>query len=138
MENNKIRFFNTVKKEYYEHEFNDFVNSFIKNGFFTYKTSIIEATIIKPYKIEDKDKTKIIDFFINKYNELESLIINSSSEYKKTQQYKDNLYKLLIVLGFYLLKENEKITVLKMLNVDQLYFKSILFDFNLNNYKKNT
>ena len=84
--------------EYRDVEYNYFINTFIKTGFFIYDVKTINEFIFKPLKISEEFQEKILNDFKNEILKLE--------EYLKTQQedkeYLDKLYnyssrKILII-----------------------------------------
>lgn len=130
MENSKIKCF--LMGEYRDVEYNYFINTFIKTGFFIYDVKTINEFLFKPLKISEEFQEKILNDFKNEILKLE--------EYLKTQQedkeYLDKLYNYLHNLGFFILKQNEKIQVLKCLNVKDYLIQKIINDFEIKEKKK--
>lgn len=133
MENNKITIF--LNQEYIDYDYIDFINMFIKNEFFTCKVSIIEDFILKPLRIKEEDKQKVIDTFLSYFIDLENYLLNANKQEKLSQIYKDSLYKYLITIKFILLNTKQKIVILKKLNIDDNLIEKLIEEFTLDSFK---
>ena len=123
MDNKEITIF--LSGEYRNINFNNFINSFINTFFFMQDKKVIEKLLFIPLKIKEEDRKDILDEFRNQIIILESYLKNNQSD----KNYKNNLYNYLHHLNFSSLNQNQKIFIIKSLNIPQFLHNSILKDF---------